>query len=56
MDLLHIHHRLTLLHNKLISALEEDTFLGTSHFGSLENSEIVINRTKNKKNRNKNKR
>ena len=56
MDLLHIHHRLTLLHNKLLSALDEDTFLGTSHFGSLEHSEIVIKRTKSKKNRIKSKR
>lgn len=44
MDLLHIHHRLTLLHNRLTNALQDDTFLSTSHFNE-ELTNITSNTT-----------
>lgn len=49
MDLLHIHHRLTLLHNRLTNALQDDTFLSTSHFNEELTNITSITTTSKKK-------
>lgn len=53
MDLLYIHHRLTLLHNRLTNALQDETFLSTSHFN--EELSNITNTTLQKKKKTKKK-